>query len=196
MDAFCDHLDALSAACCAASLSRHLRHEGSGTHAVLACSHARLVHWLRPAALFVCRGARAPPVLLRLEAAGVPWPLRIAVDERAAPCAPGAGEDKEAQGAQGACSQPVPPPPPLPSVEPGTAPPPTTAPPPPASAARTTPPLPSPPSHIPPSPIPPSHIPRGGELFLASLRRCGLRMLSQRCYDDAPPFQVMSTGAF
>ena len=196
MDAFCDHLDALSAACCAASLSRHLRHEGSGTHAVLACSHARLVHWLRPDALFVCRGARAPPVLLRLEAAGVPWPLRIAVDERAAPCAPGAGEDKEAQGAQGACSQPVPPPPPLPSVEPGTAPPPTTAPPPPASAARTTPPLPSPPSHIPPSPIPPSHIPRGGELFLASLRRCGLRMLSQRCYDDAPPFQVMSTGAF
>ena len=59
MDAFCDHLDALSAACCAASLSRHLRHEGSGTHAVLACSHARLVHWLRPDALFVCRGARA-----------------------------------------------------------------------------------------------------------------------------------------
>ena len=43
MDAFCDHLDALSAACCAASLSHHLRHEGSGTHTVLACSHACLV---------------------------------------------------------------------------------------------------------------------------------------------------------
>ena len=210
MDAFCDHLDSLSAACCAASLSRHLRHEGSGTHAVLACSHARLVHWLRPDALIVCRGACAPPVLLRLEAAGVPWPLRIAVDERAAPCAPGAGEGREAaeaaeaqgaQGAQGACSQhvPPPPPPPPPSVEPATAPPPLQ--PQPASTARTTPPLPAlpshlPPSHTPPSHTPPSHIPRGGELFLASLRRCGLRVLSQRCYDDAPPFQVMSTDDF
>ena len=50
MDAFCDHLDALSAACCTASLSRHMRHEGFSTHAVLACSH---VHWLRPDALIV-----------------------------------------------------------------------------------------------------------------------------------------------
>ena len=81
MDAFCDHLDALSAACCTASLSRHMRHEGFSTHAVLACSH---VHWLRPDALIVrvpkgssacaagrARARRAPPVLLRLDAAGM-----------------------------------------------------------------------------------------------------------------------------
>ena len=81
MDAFCDHLDALSAACCTASLSRHMRHEGFSTHTVLACSH---VHWLRPDALIVrvpkgssacaagrARARRAPPVLLRLDAAGM-----------------------------------------------------------------------------------------------------------------------------
>ena len=69
LDAFCDHLDALSAACCAASLSHH---EGSGTHTVLACSHARLVSLsctgsdpcaqVCPRACAAGR-ARAPPLL-------------------------------------------------------------------------------------------------------------------------------------
>ncbi|KAL3912493.1 MAG: hypothetical protein SGPRY_008320 [Prymnesium sp.] len=42
VDNFCDHLDPLSAACCAASLARHLRKEG--TTALLASCHAVRAH--------------------------------------------------------------------------------------------------------------------------------------------------------
>jgi len=62
MDAFCDHLDALSAACCTASLSRHMRHEGFSTHAVLPRALAPTRRADRACAQrikCVCRGARA-----------------------------------------------------------------------------------------------------------------------------------------
>lgn len=123
MDDFCDHLDPLSAACCAASLGRHLRHEGRTTRAVLACSHARIVHWLRPDAVLICR-QQSPPVLLRVgEPMAAALPLQVEVHAGAPPS---------------------------------------------TDAAATS---------------------TGGELFLSALRRCGLRLRLERCYDDAPPFR-------
>eukprot|EP00966_Prymnesium_polylepis_P048307 1119092-Prymnesium_polylepis.1 len=76
VDGFCDHLDPLSAACCAASLGRHLRRDGARTRALLACCHARVAHWLRPDAVLVCR-AGARPVALRLREPLGGVPLRI-----------------------------------------------------------------------------------------------------------------------
>jgi GNAT superfamily N-acetyltransferase len=79
VDGFCDHLDGLSAGCCAASLSRHLRSkEGCATHALLASCRAQIAHYLRPDVVILCR-ARRPPLVLRNTDSSIALPLQITV---------------------------------------------------------------------------------------------------------------------
>lgn len=139
VDGFCNHLDPLSAACCAASLSRHLRREGRGTRAAVASCHPRVAHWLRPDAVVVCRPGRSATVL-RVADAHTLLPLRISVlDDGAAPLSTAGafGEEGDAE-----------------AKAPGG-----------------------------------GGLSGGGEVFVHALRRCGLRVVSEACFDDAPPFQ-------
>ena len=94
VDGFCDHLDTLSAASCAASLARHLRNEGAQTRAVLACSHAHICKWLRPDGVVVCR-EKAAPVLFRIRDAQRSMPLQIRVhsNPQLAPAGGAKGQD-------------------------------------------------------------------------------------------------------
>ena len=81
VDSFCDHLDPLSAACCAASLARHLRgSDGRVTRAVFASSHTGVAHALKPDGVLLCgMGGGAAPILLRNVGRDLPLPLRLSV---------------------------------------------------------------------------------------------------------------------
>lgn len=82
IDNFCDHLDPLSASCCAASLARYLRSDGGrATQAVLASCHERVAHFLQPDAVVVCRVGH-PPAVLRNNGTGSPPSLQITVHQQ------------------------------------------------------------------------------------------------------------------